>query len=343
MTLKSTLGIGSLALLLGVGCSATGPTPELIDARRAYDEARASDAATYSPDKLLSAKQALEQAEQAHADDAGSFKERSLAYVAQRKAQYANIYGAYERDRRELTEAEQAYRNKQDLLRRSAEQQATEAQRSLAATWDNLNTARRELAAQQSQLQQSQAQLAAAMASLNKIAQVKEEQRGTVITLDGQVLFVTGKAELLPIARDRLNQVAQSLKELDDDKLVSIEGYTDSRGADDMNQKLSQDRANAVKDYLVSQGVKAEKVRAIGRGEANPVASNDTAEGRANNRRVEIVVQSSAQAAASIGAGASSGSNPGSTGSGTAGSSAPSGGTGTSNTGKNPGSTGNKP
>jgi len=135
---------------------------------------------------------------------------------------------------------------------------------------------------------------------LSKIAQIKEEQRGTVITLDGQVLFVTGKAELLPIARDRLNQVAKSLKDLDDDKLVSIEGFTDSRGADDTNLKLSQDRANAVKDYLVSQGVKAEKLRAVGRGEASPIASNDTPEGRANNRRVEIVIQTSAQAAAGM-------------------------------------------
>src|SRR6478609_1112192 len=284
-----------LALLVAVGCAATGPTPELMDARRAYDQARASDAATYSPDKLLSAKQALEKAEDAHADDAGSFKEKSLAYVAQRKAQYASIFGTYEKDRREQVEAEQAYRNKQDVLRRNAEQQATEAQRTLAATWDNLSSARQQLAAQQSQLQSSRAELAAAMASLNKIAQVKEEQRGTMITLDGQVLFVTAKAELLPIAKDRLNQVAQSLKELDDDKLVSIDGYTHSRVADDMNMKLSQDRANTVKDYLVSQGVKPEKVRSVGRGEASPVASNDTPEGRANNRRVEIVIQSSAQ------------------------------------------------
>src|SRR5699024_5054641 len=120
----------------------------------------------------------------------------------------------------------------------------------------------------------------------------------TVITLNGQVLFVTGKAELLPIAREKLTQVADSLKQLDGDKLVSIEGFTDSRGADDMNLKLSQDRANAVQDYLISQGVQREKLRAMGRGESDPVASNDTAEGRANNRRVEIVVQTSGQAAA---------------------------------------------
>jgi outer membrane protein OmpA-like peptidoglycan-associated protein len=312
--MKLTYLLCSTTALLAFGCASTGPTPELMDARRAYDQARQSDAATYSPDKLLSAKQALEQAEAAHADDPGSFKETSLAYVAQRKAQYAGIYGDYERDRRAQAEAEQAYREKQDSLRRRAERQATDAQKSLQASWDNLSNARREIADQQSQIKKSQAELAAekearekaeksaaaAMASLSKIAQVKEEQRGVVITLDGQVLFVTGKAELLPIARERLNQVAQSLKDLDGDKLVSVEGYTDSRGSDEMNLKLSQDRANAVKDYLISQGVKPEKLRALGRGEANPIATNDTPEGRANNRRVEIVIQSSAQAAASM-------------------------------------------
>jgi len=312
--MKLTHLLCPMTLVAAFGCAATGPTPELIDARRAYDDARQSEAASYSPDKLLSAKQALEKAESAHADDAGSDTERSLAYVAQRKAQYATVYGMYEKDRRDQAEGEQAYKDKQDALRRNAVQQANQAQKSLAATWDNLSNARKEIAAQQTQIQKSKAELdaekearakaeqsaAAAMASLSKIAQVKEEQRGVVITLDGQVLFVTGKAELLPIARDRLNQVAKSLKELDDDKLVSIEGFTDSRGADDMNLKLSQDRANAVRDYLASQGVKAEKLRAIGRGEANPVASNDTPEGRANNRRVELVVQSSAQAAANM-------------------------------------------
>lgn len=306
--MKLTNMLCPLTLAAAFGCAATGPTPELIDARRSYDEARQSDAATYSPDKLLTAKQALERAEAAHGDDAGSFEERSLAYIAQRKAQYASVYGTYEKDRRDLADAEQAFKAKQDTLRRNAEQQATEAQKTLAATWDNLNTARKEIAKGKADLDaekdaraKAEQSAAAAMASLSKIAQVKEEQRGTVITLDGQVLFVTGKAELLPIAKDRLNQIAKSLKELDDDKLVSIEGFTDSRGADDMNLKLSQDRANAVKDYLVSQGVKAEKLRSIGRGEGNPVASNDTPEGRANNRRVELVVQSSAQAAASMG------------------------------------------
>jgi len=309
--MKLIYSLCPLSLVLAMGCAATGPSPELIDARRAYDDARQSNAATYSPDKLLTAKQSLERAEAAHGDDANSFEEKSLAYVAQRKAQYAKTYGDYEKARRDEAQAAQAYKARQDELRRNAEKQATDAQRTLATTWDNLSTARKELA---TQIQKSKEELdaerkarekaeqaaAAAMASLSKIAQVKEEQRGMVITLDGSVLFVTGKAELLPIAREKLNEVARALKEMDDDKLASIEGFTDSRGADDANMRLSQDRANSVKDYLVSQGVKAEKLRAVGRGESNPVASNDTPEGRANNRRVEIVVQTSAQAAAGM-------------------------------------------
>jgi outer membrane protein OmpA-like peptidoglycan-associated protein len=299
--MKLTSLLCPLTLLLAFGCAATGPTPELVDARRSYDEARSSNAATYSPDKLLTAKQSLDRAEAAHADNPGSAKERSYAYVAQRKAEYAAIYGNYEKDRRDQVDAEQAYRAKQDNLRRNAEQQASEAQKTLAATWDNLSTARRDLANQKEKTAKAEQIAASAMASLSKIAQVKEEQRGVVITLDGSVLFVTGKAELLPIAKDKLNEVAKALKDLDDDKLASIEGFTDSRGADDMNLKLSQDRATSVKDYLVSQGVKPEKLRALGRGEASPVASNDTAEGRANNRRVEIIIQSSAQAQAAAG------------------------------------------
>ncbi len=296
-----------LTLALAYGCATTGPSPALIDARRAYDDARSSEAATYSPDKLLSAKQALEQAERAHSDDPGSFKETSLAYVAERKAMYAKVYGNYEKDRRDETAAADAYRQKQDDLRRAAEKDASEAHKSLVATWSNLSQARREIASQQGELaaekdarEKAEKKLAAAMESLSKIAQVKEEQRGVVITLDGSVLFVTGKAELLPIAKQKLDEVAKALLDMDDDQLASVEGFTDSRGADDKNMKLSQDRANAVKDYLVSQGVKPEKLRAVGRGESSPVASNDTAEGRANNRRVEIVIQSSAQAAANM-------------------------------------------
>jgi OOP family OmpA-OmpF porin len=70
-----------------------------------------------------------------------------------------------------------------------------------------------------------------------------------------------------------------------------VEGHTDSNGNDASNQKLSQDRAESVRAYLVQRGVKSERITAVGKGESTPVATNDTTEGRANNRRVEIIVQ----------------------------------------------------
>ena len=280
----SLLSLGCLGLLIAAGCATTGPSPDLIDARRAYEEARLSNAAAYSPDRLLAAKQALDRAEAAHQDDAGSAAEKHLSYVAQRRAELARIYGSYEKDRRDNSLYQATYRQRQDELRKAAERHASQSDASL-------DSARREIAAQSSELASSQRQLQQAVLSLSKVAEVKEEARGMVITLQGAVLFVTGKSELLPLAKERLTEVAAALKETDDDQPVVVEGYTDSRGADDTNLKLSQARADAVKDFLVSQGVKAEKLRAVGRGEDKPVASNDTPEGRANNRRVEIIVQ----------------------------------------------------
>jgi outer membrane protein OmpA-like peptidoglycan-associated protein len=128
------------------------------------------------------------------------------------------------------------------------------------------------------------------MESLAKIAQVKEEARGMVITLSGQVLFVTGKSELLPAAQDQLGVVAKALQDQGEIKPIVVEGYTDSVGSESSNMTLSQARAEAVRSFLVSKGLPSDKLTAVGKGKANPVASNDTADGRANNRRVEIIV-----------------------------------------------------
>jgi len=127
------------------------------------------------------------------------------------------------------------------------------------------------------------------MASLNEIAKVKEESRGVVITLSGSVLFATGKSDLLRIAQDKLNQVATALND-QGFKSIEVLGYTDSVGSAADNDALSLRRAQAVRDYLVTRGVPSEKATAKGLGSSNPVASNNTADGRAENRRVEIVV-----------------------------------------------------
>jgi len=111
-----------------------------------------------------------------------------------------------------------------------------------------------------------------------------------VITLSGSVLFASNKDALLPAAKERLSQVADALKTQDDHKIV-VEGHTDSQGSADLNQGLSDRRAQSVVTFLVSRGVPADKIRAEGLGLTRPVADNGTAEGRANNRRVEIIVK----------------------------------------------------
>ena len=79
-------------------------------------------------------------------------------------------------------------------------------------------------------------------------------------------------------------------------KTVLVEGHTDSRGSEQLNMRLSLDRANAVREHLISRGIDPEHLRAVGRGEQEPLVSNDSAEGRANNRRVVLVIQNNPQA-----------------------------------------------
>jgi outer membrane protein OmpA-like peptidoglycan-associated protein len=111
-----------------------------------------------------------------------------------------------------------------------------------------------------------------------------------VITLSGSVLFASNQSKLLPSAQSRLNQVADALMETKSRKL-NVEGHTDSKGTASYNESLSQSRAESVRTYLISRGYPAEKIQAHGIGKDRPIADNASAEGRANNRRVEIVVE----------------------------------------------------
>src|SRR5690606_35095717 len=140
--------------------------------------------------------------------------------------------------------------------------------------------------------QEAEKRLAAAMKSLEEIARVKEEQRGLVITLDGAVLFTTGKSTLLPIAETKLAKVAEVLQEQDDSKKIVVEGHTDSVGTEQNNLKLSQARADTVRTCPVSRRIKPERVGAQGKGESRPSADNRAPDGRAHDRRVEIVARS---------------------------------------------------
>ncbi len=109
------------------------------------------------------------------------------------------------------------------------------------------------------------------------------------ITLGADASFDTGKADLKPEGQAKLDQVVGKLKQIDFDS-ITVTGHTDDVGGDAFNQKLSRRRADAVKAYFAKHGIDAAKIKTAGRGKANPIADNKTAQGRARNRRVEVVI-----------------------------------------------------
>jgi outer membrane protein OmpA-like peptidoglycan-associated protein len=112
--------------------------------------------------------------------------------------------------------------------------------------------------------------------------------RGLVLTL-GDVLFTSGRADLKPGAAGNLNKLVAFLDKYPD-RSVAIQGYTDSVGSEDYNQGLSERRANSVKSYLTGQGIGSTRLSASGKGRRDPVADNDSAAGRQQNRRVEVTI-----------------------------------------------------
>ncbi len=158
------------------------------------------------------------------------------------------------------------------------------------------------LAEQQRQaaLQQEQATRARLMGELNQVLQTRDTARGLIVNMS-DVLFDTGRYNLRPGAQVKLAKVAGILQSFPGLHL-QVNGYTDSIGGDEYNLHLSQQRADSVRDFLVSQGVPATSVIAQGFGKADPVASNAIASGRQQNRRVELVVSGS-----SIGTGQNAG------------------------------------
>src|SRR5690606_2429349 len=155
---------------------------------------------------------------------------------------------------------------RKDIMLQAERQEATKA-RNLAAT----------MAGRAQELEQQVSDL-----------QTEETERGLVLTL-GSVLFETNKATLQTGAQRTVQKVAEFLNQYPQRKIL-IEGFTDDRGSDDYNQKLSEQRAQAVQELLVSNGVDARRIDVHGYGEEYPVASNDNSAGRQQNRRVEIVI-----------------------------------------------------
>jgi len=265
---------------LSVACS-TVPK-ELLDAREAYTHASEGPASKKAPVELRQAQEALFKAEQAYALDEKPFKVKDLSYIAKRKAQLSEVRASAAVSKEEAKQAIAEFGSTQGhLLQKTKAQREEEREkfnRMLAEKDEALSNMRDDLDK---------------LAMANKLAgaQVSTESRGVVITLSGSVLFSSASATLLNTAQSRLKEVAHALMEQKERKLL-IEGHTDSQGSDAYNLDLSQKRAESVRSFLVSQGYPADKIDAKGMGETRPIADNGSPEGRANNRRVEIIVQS---------------------------------------------------
>jgi len=277
--MKTLITLTTIALF--AGCGHTPPT-ELTDARKAYQSAANSPAAQRAKSDLYQAKKALDHAEARFDDDGNTRSVEDLAYVAGRKARIAETIGHRKVATVRLTEARAQYVALSDEIREDATEQLNE-------TEEALEEKKAEARAERSARLAAEAQLAAALEQLREFAKVAEEKRGLVITLSAGVLFAYDKSELLPPAYAKLDKVATMLRE-NPERQIRVEGHTDSHGGAAYNQTLSRERAEAVRLYLVSKGVAAPRIEAIGFGEARPVTSNDSPENRANNRRVEIVL-----------------------------------------------------
>jgi len=294
----------SLALSLSLAACATAQPPQqLVDARAAYRHAAASSANQHAPTHLESARRALIRAEQSFGDSPRSEETVDLAYIAQRLAQLAEVQSEIavaQNDRgiaeRELQVAEQkkAHETEHQLTETQQELAKVETEAAMQPKIDRekakLDDAHKDLERERQARKDAERSASEAKDALAKIAAVKEDARGTIITIPGNVLFTSGKSNLMPGSGEKLDAVVDALRSMRGQK-VTVEGYTDSTGSPGVNQRLSEKRAAAVKDYMIRHGIPSDQIEARGMGSDNPVDDNSTAEGRAGNRRVEIILE----------------------------------------------------
>lgn len=230
-----------------------------------------------SGQQIRADQQAAAQQAQAQADQA-----RQEAATAQQRAQEQEraAQQAEEQLHQEQAAAQQAQQQfqQEQAARQQAETQAQSSQQQLQQTQQQLTQA-------QTEKEQVRQRL---LGQLNQVLQTKDSARGLVVNMP-DVLFSLNSANLKPTARERLAKVAGILIAYPDIH-VEVDGYTDNTGSLDYNQRLSQQRADAVRSYLVQQGVPSSSIDSKGLGPSDPIASNDSSEGRQQNRRVNLIV-----------------------------------------------------
>ncbi|MGA8594108.1 MAG: OmpA family protein [Bryobacteraceae bacterium] len=285
---------------------------ELYEARNAVALARGEGADKLAPDVFQNAQSLLQQAEDYQTRKKGSNPVITTAREAAQKAEDSRLISL--RREREIAmqnakdaatkskAAAEAAAHQQALAeqqaqedsQRRAEAEKAEAEANAARTQAALEAAKAKQSAEEAERLRAQAdQERNAMKQqlqqqLNAVLETRETARGLIMNMS-DVLFDFGKYTLKPEAREKLAKVSGII--LSHPGLtLQVEGYTDNVGSEEFNQKLSEQRADGVRDYLISQGISDSAVSARGMGESNPIAPNDTPQGRQKNRRVQIVV-----------------------------------------------------
>ena len=287
----------AVASALLAACATMPPEPEGAAQARAKLTRLQSDPnlANRAPVAIKEADRAVRTAEQPEVDkDLGAYR----VYLADRKVDTAKAQAetAFAEDQRSTLIAQR------DHARLDARTREADAARGEVAA-ARADSAEEKAGADQARSEadtardaaadsaQQSADLRAQSAELQRqidVLHAKPTDRGLVLTL-GDVLFTSGQADLKAGASSHLNKLVAFLDKYPD-RTVAIEGYTDSVGSEDYNQGLSQRRADSVKSYLTGQGIDATRLSASGKGESEPVAGNDSAAGRQQNRRVEVII-----------------------------------------------------
>lgn len=271
---------------------------ELTEAHNAVELAEVAGAEQYAPDILQQARTDLTNADQMEASRDDRKLEITYSREAVERAEDARISSLRKQaaeHQRQTEEAKVQAQNQAAQSQLEAQQAALAAQQAAAAKAQS--DAERARAEAQAADARAQAQAAMQQANeareklrsqLNTVLATTDTARGLIVNMP-DVLFATARYDLTPEARVKLAKVSGIVLAYPGLRM-QVEGHTDSVGGDEYNQRLSEQRADTVRDFLVQQGVPMNNVAAIGYGKTEPVADNSTAGGRAQNRRVELVV-----------------------------------------------------
>jgi outer membrane protein OmpA-like peptidoglycan-associated protein len=287
---RSLIATAVASILLTTACSTAPVKPDgAADARVRLTQLQSDpNLATRAPVEIKAADAAVRAAEQ---PELNKELAEHRVYMADRKVDTAKALAEtrFAEDQRVVLTAQR------DRARLDARTQEADAARGQAAT-ARADGAEQKAAADQARIDASSAQRAAANSEQQAtelqrqidVLQAKPTDRGLVLTL-GDVLFTTGRADLKLGVTDNLNKLVAFLDKYPD-RSIAIHGYTDSMGSEDYNQRLSERRADSVKSYLTGQGIGSSRITASGKGRSDPVADNDSAAGRQQNRRVEVII-----------------------------------------------------